>query len=247
MNKQLVFGALMMTATLGYASPQAHALLQTKQEVTLSSQVGGLVQSIPVEDGGAFKKGQELLRFDCTMQKAELGKAEATFDQARAMHKTNLRLKKLHGISKTEFSQGQLNLKIAKADVNMRKHAVNLCRLNAPFAGRMIMRHVKPSQTVAKGQPLLDIINNHNLRVDLIIPSQWLTWIRPGKTFTLRLNEYKRPIQAKITQVLPKVDPVSQTVRVIGVITTKDNHLVSGMSGTADFSQGVRKHGKTTS
>ena len=71
------------------------------------------------------------------------------------------------------------------------------------------------------GQALLDVLDDRNLDVELIVPSRWIGWLKPGYTFQLRIDELDKNYSARISRLGGRVDPVSQSIRVFGEITTR--------------------------
>src|SRR5690349_13532473 len=55
-------------------------------DVTISSEVEGKIASLPLNDGDAFKRGQQLVAFDCDLYSAQLRKVEATADAAAKVY-----------------------------------------------------------------------------------------------------------------------------------------------------------------
>jgi hypothetical protein len=82
---------------------------------------------------------------------------------------------------------------------------------------------------------LLDILDNRNLEVELIAPSRWLSWLKAGYGFQIRVEETDKTYPAKVTRLGGRVDPVSQSIKVIGVISGEAPELTAGMSGRATF------------
>ena len=83
------------------------------------------------------------------------------------------------------------------------------------------------------GQALLDVLDDRNLDVELIVPSRWIGWLKPGYTFQLRIDELDKNYSARISRLGGRVDPVSQSIRVFGEITDSNADLIAGMSGRA--------------
>ena len=92
-------------------------------------------------------------------------------------------------------------------------------------------------QYVSPGTPLLDILETGQLEVQMIVPSRWLAWLKPGAPFTVEVEELGRRFPAKVRRLGAQIDPVSQTVPVVGVIDSAHPELLPGMSGWAVYPQ----------
>lgn len=90
-------------------------------------------------------------------------------------------------------------------------------------------------QYATPGQPLLEVFDDRSLEVELIAPSRWLAWLKPGYVFAIHVEETDKTYKAAITRVGGRVDPVSQTIKVFGEIQGEAGDLMAGMSGRANI------------
>jgi multidrug efflux pump subunit AcrA (membrane-fusion protein) len=134
------------------------------------------------------------------------------------------------------LSLSKAALSIAQAELRRIDTLLSHCVVQAPFAGVITAKPVQAYQFVAKGGPLLDMINTTKLEVEMILPSRWLVEIRPGTRFSLLVDETGSRVDARVDRIVSQVDPVSQTVRVIGVLLDPPTpDLLPGMSGNIHF------------
>ena len=89
---------------------------------------------------------------------------------------------------------------------------------------------------VTPGQPLLQVIDDLNLHLQLLVSSRWLKWLKEGALFQVRIDETGKGYRAVVTTIGARVDPVSQTMEIRGTIEGNHPELLAGMSGTARFS-----------
>lgn len=105
------------------------------------------------------------------------------------------------------------------------------CVIAAPFAGVTVDQKARAFQYTTPGQALLDILDDHGLEVELIAPSRWLSWMKPGYQFQVHIDETDKTYPARISRLGGRVDPISQSIKVIGEITADAPELMAGMSG----------------
>jgi RND family efflux transporter MFP subunit len=236
-----------MNALAQTPSPAANASLLTDKDgrirtqltsrnaVTISSELAARVAMLSLREGDFFRAGQPLVVFDCSLYQSHLRKAEASIEAASALVQSNLRLAELNSIGKFEVEQAQAKLKEAQAEAVTARTVVSRCSVNAPFNGRVAKRHVAAHQVVSPGTPVLDILEAAQLEVQMIVPSKWLAWLKPGTAFTVEVEELGKSFPAKVRRLGAQIDPVSQTVSVVGVIDSNQPVLLPGMSGWATF------------
>jgi hypothetical protein len=219
------------------AAPPVRVLLMPARETTLVAQMVGRIDRLGGELGGAFKQGASLVVFDCTEQQARLRMADAEHDAARQQHETKLRLQGLNAAGDSEVQLAATAVARAQAQVELARQQTSLCRIDAPFSGRIVKLHVRPFQGVAVGQPLIELVSGGPPKLRLNAPSRWLSWLKPGVAFDIVIDETRRSYPAVVTAVNARVDAVSQSIEIEGSVRGAHADLLVGMSGTAQFRQ----------
>jgi len=79
------------------------------------------------------------------------------------------------------------------------------------------------------------LVDTSNLEVEMVIPSRWLKRLSAGTVFAINLDESAQPVKARIDRNIGTIDPVSQTIRVIGTLISPPLSLLPGMSGEISF------------
>ena len=228
------------SAPAGRATPSVRPALE-RQEIraqllprrytTLAAEIGAKVSTITVSEGGAFRSGQVLLGFDCTLQKAQLDKAQAELEAAEQTMQANLRLEQLNSVGQLELDLSKSAVSKARAEVGASKAVMAKCQVAAPFAGRVAEQKVREQQYVQPGQALLDILDDSVLELEFLVPSAWLRWLKVGGSFEVQIDETRKTYPARFIRIGARVDPVSQSVKVAAAINGKPAELMAGMSG----------------
>lgn len=245
-NTCLAFGGLMLAvAAAPRASkagpetlPQARGVLRSVGEATLSSDISAHILRIPFREGDTFKKGDVLVAFDCARHQAELKVAEAEFRSQRATYENGLSLLKMKAAGALEVAVAKGQSDKAEANVQVAQVRVAQCQILAPFAGRVVDVLGHEHDTPAPNAPLLRIVDHANIEVDLILPSKWLGWLRAGTPFTFQIDETGTTVPGRVIRLGAAVDPVSQTLKINGVLQPAEAGPVAilpGMSGNATF------------
>jgi RND family efflux transporter MFP subunit len=215
------------------AAAEVRAHLVSLHSATLSSEMAGRIDGIATRIGDRFKKGDVLVSFDCAMPRTQVARAQAVLTQVERTYEINRR-------SATQKPTGQLELDIAAADVLKAKAdlaaaeaVTSKCSVTAPFAGVTVDRKVHEFEYATPGQPLLDVLDDHALEVEVTAPSRALGWLKPGASFQLRIDDTGKTYSGRVTRLGGRVDPASHSVKVIGEITGDAPELMAGMSGRA--------------
>jgi membrane fusion protein, multidrug efflux system len=217
-------------------APEIRAQLTARQYTTLSAEIAGRIDRIATRTGERFAKGDVLVVFDCAIQRAQVARAQAVLTQGEKTYAINQRLVQLRSMGQLELELAAAEVEKGKADLAAANAAAGKCQIAAPFAGVTVEQKAREFQYATPGQALLDILDDRALEIELIAPSRWLGWLKPGTTFQLHVDETGRDYPARIMRLGGRVDPVSQSIKVIGEIIAAAPELMAGMSGRASMS-----------
>ncbi len=207
------------------------AQLAPRRYTTLAAEIGAKVQRLPVVEGAAFRQGQLLVQFDCSLQQAQLNKAQAGVDATEKTWRANQRLAELNSVGKIELDTSHAEWNKARADLSANRSLLGKCQISAPYAGRIAEQKIREQQYAQVGQPLLEIIDDSVLELEFLVPSRWLSWLQQGTAFEVRIDETGKTYPAKVQRLAARVDPVSQSIKVNAAIHGKFPELIAGMSG----------------
>jgi membrane fusion protein, multidrug efflux system len=237
----LAVGVLM--TNLGWSSCFAQAanndsprvLMIPAQETSLVAQTVARIDRLNVQLGSSFRAGQTLIHFDCTESDAKLRMAQAEYNSAKEQLDAKERLKSLNAAGDVEVQLAASAAERAKAQIAVSQTQTKLCRVDAPFGGRVVKMHVKQFQGVNIGQPMLDIVSTGPLKIKLNAPSKWLQWIKIGTPFEVQIDETGKTYPAFVAAINGRVDAVSQSIELEAQVRGAFAELLPGMSGSAKF------------
>lgn len=227
-------------------SPQAAALmdgrevrgqLTPRRYTTLAAEIPAKVLSIQPQEGGAFKAGQTLVAFDCAMYQSQLDKAKATVMATSITLEANQEMIKHAAIGKVELQVSEAEVLKAQAEAKSAETVVSKCKVIAPFNGRVADQKVREEQFVQTGQALLEVIDDSVLELEFIAPSSWLPNLRSKGAVRVRVDETSKTYSARVARLSARVDPVSQSIKVVAVIEGRPAELMAGMSGRISLAQ----------
>lgn len=218
-------------ASTGIERQEIRAQLTPHRFTTIAAEIGAKISQLPLREGDAFKAGQLLVRFDCSMQQAMLRKAQAERSGAEQTLESNRRLAELHSIGQLELNLSKSALQKADAEVGIQQAVLAKCDIPAPFAGRIAEQKVRSQQFVQPGEALLEILDDSVLELEFLVPSAWLGWLKNGQRFAVEIDETGKSYPARFTRLGARIDPVSQSIKVGAAIDGSFPELLAGMSG----------------
>lgn len=229
-----------LSSNLALENREIRAQLLPRRYTTLAAEIGAKVNRFTVPEGGRFAAGQTLVTLDCALQQAQLNKGQASLQAAEQTWRANKRLDELNSVGKVELQLSEAEVTKARAEVASNSALLGKCAVHAPFSGRVAEQRVREQQYVQPGQALMDILDDSVLELEFIVPSMWLSWIRPGYTFQVKIDETGKSYPARIQRIGARIDPVSQSVKLSAAIDGKFTDLIAGMSGRVTLNPPVR-------
>lgn len=135
----------------------------------------------------------------------------------------------------------QLDSKLAQVEQEARAAAVtrSYAEITAPFAGIVTARSVEPGALAVPGAPLLTVERDGGYRLEATIEESRLPSIRAGQPVTVTLGGVDKPIETRVSEIVPAVDPASRTY-LVKIDLPATASIRSGMFGRALFQLGRR-------
>jgi membrane fusion protein (multidrug efflux system) len=229
--------ASVVTAAATPVSAPAPARAVNPTDAIIASRITARIIAMPFRAGQNFGKGALLASFDCSTTRAQLTAANAATAAYRKAYETNAELDAYQAVGRNDVEISKANLDKASAEAGVISTQLQDCAVRAPFNGIVVEQIAHAHEVAASGQPLMKIQNSDDLEIQVIVPSGWLTWLKPGAAFTFRIDETGETVKGNVTRLGASVDPVSKTLRVIGSISDAEHIVLPGMSGTAKFGQ----------
>jgi membrane fusion protein, multidrug efflux system len=153
---------------------------------------------------------------------------QLTVDKYRQLQRAN-------SVGKNDLEVAEARLAKAVAESAGLRSPLDQCVVVAPFDGRIVELSLQKYEAAQPGKPFLAIASTDSPEIDLIVPSAWSKWIKPGIEFQFRIDELAVAVDAEVTRVGAAVDPISQTVKLAAVFKRHEPNILPGMSGTAQF------------
>lgn len=196
-----------------------------------------------------------------------LASARAQLDLAEITHKRFEGLLAKKSVSQHEYDEVTARLRAASAGVEMaqaRKRqaeakrtqveaqiasaeiSLGYAQILAPFSGVVTERRLDPGTLAAPGMLILAIDQAGRFRLDVSLPESLLSSVVVGETVAVRLDAVPEPVQGRIREIVPAVDPGSRTA-LVRISLPSLNNLRSGMFGRALLSAGGSESAPTVS
>lgn len=236
-------GAVVATgnsAALEKAPLPVRGMVKPFQQAAITTELQARVIEVRYREGETFSRGDILVAFDCERQQAEADAAAAQLRETSAAFESASYLDRKGASGRLEVAIAQARMEKSAADVAGFSAKMKLCKVLAPFDGRVAEQLINAHEVPAVGKPMISIVDESVFEIELIVPSSWLRHLTKGSQFQFSVDELAQVFDAKLVRVGAVVDPVSQTAKVFGAFSSKPDRVLSGMSGSAIFEGSIQ-------
>jgi RND family efflux transporter MFP subunit len=217
--------------TSGLDRQEIRAQLRPIRYTTLSAEIGAVAQRILVKEGQRFEMGTILIQLDCALHDAQRAKSTAELAGAQRSLQANQRLAELNAAGLMELDLAKNAVEKSQAELRISETQLSKCEIKAPFAGILAEQRIREQQYVQTGTPLVDVLDDTAYELEFLAPSTWLSRLRVGMVVRLTVDEVRRNAVARIVRISPRIDPVSQSLKVVAHLEGPVADLKAGMSG----------------
>jgi membrane fusion protein (multidrug efflux system) len=202
---------------------RAASVIEADRLVELPCRADGRVRTIAVEEGDWVKKDQILAELENDREKIQLRKAELTLADKQRQLDRSRRMQDEELISQQEFDDVESAFKLAEAERDLARIALEETRVRAPFAGRITDRKVVLGQQVALSVPAFTLGDFSPLRVRVHLPENVARKVDAGQRVLVSPEAVEQPLEALVERVSPVVDPATSTVRLTLLLDDQDS------------------------
>lgn len=201
-------------------SVTATGTIEPVSEITVGTQVSGIIDKIYVDYNSVVHKGQLIAEMDKVTLQSELASQRATYSGAKAEYeyqqKNYQRSKGLHEkslISDTDYEQSLYNYQKAKSAFESSKASLakaernlSYATITSPINGVVISRSVEEGQTVASGfeTPTLFTIAADLTQMQVVadVDEADIGNVEEGQRVTFTVDAYPNDVfEGKVTQI----------------------------------------------
>lgn len=207
----------------------------TENNVMVTTDMGGLVKGVFVDEGQYVNQGQTLIQLDNSIITSQMAELETAISLAKEVFDKRQRLWNQNIGSEIEYLQAKnqyesLIDKKASANVQLSKTSIK-----APISGYIDMINVKLGEMAAPGMPACQIVNNTLMEVKIDLPEVYLGKVNKGDEILIELPAIEKEVKAKVSAVGQTVNAYNRAFQVIASIDNKDNIIKPNMLVKAKF------------
>lgn len=214
-------------------------------QVTLYSQVPGIVEKITVDEGDSVKKGQLIALIDASKYKLQLEQAQAALEMAKVEEENSTkeykRMKELYedsAISQQQMDSTEARYRSAQAQLVQANATYGLafktykdCQLTSTINGVVAKRFIDSGELiVASVAPIVTIVDIRKVKISVYVNEEDFSLIKPDLEAKISVDAYpNRVFEGKVSKVGSVIDTSSRKVEAEIAVDNPDRALRPGM------------------
>lgn len=136
-----------------------------------------------------------------------------------------------------QVEQAEHQVEVLQLQRDEKRAALAMCTIAAPWSGVVLRVLKRPGEGVREGESVLEIVDLNRLRAEVYVPLTEAWQIRVGQDVRFKpaqsdgASSTTRVFSGHVVHMEPRVDPVTQKVRIWAEIQNQDDRLMDGLQG----------------
>lgn len=218
--------------------------LNPDEEVTISSEIGGILRSIRVDEGTEVSRGMTLAMISDTDYRLEVKRAEAALRQAEAtLANTRLEYQRKEAlyrdelVTKQQFDDVSTRLALTAAEMEKARAILSLAGeklsktgIYSPLNGVIKEKKISAGDYVKDGTPLFEIIRIDPLKLNFTVNERDMGNIKVGQDVSFKIDAIPdRVFTGRVSIVYPNLEEKARTLRVEAMVPNRHRLLKPGL------------------
>lgn len=189
--------------------------VETKKNIVLYPEMGGILTRVYVKKGQKVSKGQLLAKIDDGGLSQQLSQVEVQAQLAKTTFDRQKRLWDQKIGSEIQYLEAKTNFKAQQNAVNQVKRQLAKTTVNAPFSGVIDDVITEQGSVVSPGQnAIIRIVNLDDMYIATEVPERYIPNVTVGKDVEVYFPVLGKTINTKIRQVGNYINPNNRSFMV---------------------------------
>ena len=210
--------------------------VQTKDDFMISSDMGGVLQSLTIKEGQYVKRGQLVGRVDDSVMQKNLDELNTQLNLAKDIFQRREKLWEQNIGSEIEFIQAKNQVESLQKSIATLQTQRGKSNIYAPNSGVVEEIYTNQGEVAGPGSPIAKIINTSNLQVVADIPENYLTSVKRGTSVKVTLPAMENAEQTvKVSKIGSMIDPNNRTFQIEVPISNRGGKVKPNLMAMVEF------------
>lgn len=204
---------------------ELQANVQTKENIVLNAEMGGILQQVYVTEGQSVTKGQTLGKIDDGGLSSQLAQMETQAALAKTTYERQQNLWNQKIGSEIQFLQAKTNYNAQLKAVAQMKSQLSKTVIRAPFTGTIDDIVTEKGSVVGPGTPIMRIVSLNNMYLDAEVPEKNINSVKKGSDVIVNFPVLGETLNTKISQVSNYINPENRSFNIQIAVPNKNGKI----------------------
>jgi RND family efflux transporter MFP subunit len=209
---------------------ELQATVQTKENLMLNAEYGGILQQLFVKEGQKVSKGQTLGRIDDGGLSSQLAQMETQAALAKTTFERQQNLWNQKIGSEIQYLQAKTNYNAQLKALGQMRAQIAKTVIRAPFAGTIDEIVSERGSVVGPGTPILRIVSLGNMYLEAEVPEKNIGTIKKGSDVIVNFPVLGETLNTKVTQVSNYINPENRSFNIQIAVPNKNGNIKPNLS-----------------
>ena len=207
----------------------AAGTLMSSEEVNVTTEISGIVESIHFEEGTRVRKGELLVRINNDELQAQREKAVHQKKLIEEKVERQRVLLEKEAVSRESFDQVLTDLMVIDAEILLLDTRIEKTFIRAPFDGIIGFRNVSPGAYLQPGVSVARLVSTSPLRIEFSVPERYNSKSLIGQRVTFTVAGFDEKFTASVYAIEPSIDVRTRSLILRATYQNSDYKLLPGM------------------
>lgn len=186
----------------------------SKENIMISAEATGRVESIPAEEGQKVSKGTVLVRLNNDQVRNQLQEAKASYELAETTYQKRKKLWDQKIGSEIEYLQAKNQYETTKSRYAQVRDQYDNTVIKAPINGSVDDISVKEGEYVNMGSPIVRVVDLKNVEIEAELSEDYLPNVKKGDSVRVNIPSLGVERMAPVEFVSQVINPENRSFKI---------------------------------
>ena len=188
--------------------------VMTDNVVMASSETGGRIMSMSINEGDYVNAGQLIATMDAGVIQNQLNELQTQLDLAKTVFERQERLWNQKIGSEIQYLQAKTGVESIEKSMTTLKSQLAKKDVMAPMSGYADRIFLKQGEMASPGMPIIQILNTGSVKIVADVPESYLASVKRGDFVDIHFPALEKDLRKKVTMVGRSIDPSNRTFKI---------------------------------
>ena len=206
--------------------------VEADEIVKVSSEIGGRLLSLNVENGDRVSKGQLLAKVDIESLSKQMEELEKTHELALEVYERQKRLWEQNIGSEIQYLNAKNNKERLEKSIESLKVQLRKSNIYSPISGVIDNKFAEPGEMILPGFTFMQILNTKSLKIYADVPENYLSSVHRGDKIKVQIPTLDFETDVKINKIGNTINETNRTFSIEAKIDNFKGMLKPNLNAT---------------